>query len=220
MTLTSGVLWRHYVPVPLSVKPLLILLASNQPYCACAYIWDGILSQGESKIYSYFFFKKSLCQKSCVHIIKTPTRLESIVCLVDGKGIWEKNLLSLVTEANKGGFVWFTFKQRFSVFGTWFDVSDIIINHFECIGKIYKLFLKIMHGHCHGKPLYLGLNLSRCILFIVYFPLDQLLKIISYSGSIYYVTCILVLRDLLGNHSLSNSFPSFFSFLHLVLAYI
>ena len=111
MTLTSGVLWRHYVPVPLSVNLLLILLASNQPYCACAYIWDGILSQGESKIYSYFFLKKSLCRKSCGHIIKTPTRL-SIVCLVDRKGIWASNLSSLVTVANKGGFVWFTFKQR------------------------------------------------------------------------------------------------------------
>ena len=40
-------------------------------------------------------------------------------------------------------------------------------------------------------------------------PIGSALKKISYSGSIYYVTCILVLRNLLCNHSLSNSFPSF-----------
>ena len=54
-------------------------------------------------------------------------------------------------------------------------------------------------------------------------PIESALKKrISYSGSIYYVNCILVLRNLLCNRSLSNSysFPSFLSFLHLVLAYI
>ena len=29
-------------------------------------------------------------------------------------------------------------QQRFSVFGTCFDVSNIIINHYEYIVKIYK----------------------------------------------------------------------------------
>ena len=30
-------------------------------------------------------------------------------------------------------------QQRFSVFGTCFDVSNIIISHYECTVKIYKI---------------------------------------------------------------------------------
>ena len=30
-------------------------------------------------------------------------------------------------------------QQRFSVFGTYFDVSNIIIRHYKCIEKIYKV---------------------------------------------------------------------------------
>ena len=74
--------------------------------------------------------------------------------------------------------------------------------------------------HCHG---------NHCIWHLIYEGVYYSLltshrissqKKISYSSCTYYITCILVFRNLLCNHTLSNSFPSFLSFLHLVLVYI
>ena len=70
------------------------------------------------------------------------------------------------------------------------------------------------------KTIVFTINLMEVDIIHFLLPIGSALKKNSYSGSIYYVTCILVLRNLLGNRSLSNSFPSFLSSLHLALAYI
>ena len=71
------------------------------------------------------------------------------------------------------------------------------------------------------KTIVFRINLLEVDIIHCLLPIGSALKKkISHSGSIYYVTCILVLRNLLCNRSLSNSFPSFLSSLHLALAYI
>ena len=71
-------------------------------------------------------------EKYAIRIFQTseidPRGLQPVTlhCLLCNKSI-EMNLLSSKTQ------------QRFSVFGTCFDVSNIIISHYEYTVKIYKI---------------------------------------------------------------------------------
>jgi len=42
-------------------------------------------------------------------------------------------------------------QQRFSVFETCFDISNVIISHYECIEKIYKMIG--IYNYSYNEPL-------------------------------------------------------------------